>query len=108
MKPFPSKTVYLVLLSALLFVVNFKLNCQSMPPNTFTVTQVPAENGSYSIKPELPKDGKVKSSTANQSSNPKSLLADGLLYLNATDDLFFCIVTVKQLTGVIKIKDKMI
>jgi acetyl esterase len=63
MKLFPSKTLYAVLLSALLFVVNFKLNGQSMPPDTFTITLVPAENGSYSIDPELPKDGKVKAGT---------------------------------------------
>lgn len=30
---------------------------------TYTVTSVPAENGSYSISPQIPEDGKVPAGT---------------------------------------------
>lgn len=38
-------------------------NGQSMTTDKFTVTQVPAENGSYSIDPAIPSDGKVAAGT---------------------------------------------
>ena len=38
-------------------------NSQSMLPETFSITQVPAENGYYSIDPQIPNDGKVQAGT---------------------------------------------
>src|SRR5919112_3867490 len=36
---------------------------KSQPVETFTVTPVPAENGSYTISPKIKKDGKVPAGT---------------------------------------------
>jgi acetyl esterase/lipase len=51
-------------------LLNFELNAQTVSPSskkepveTYTVTSVPAENGSYSISPKISEDGKVPSST---------------------------------------------
>ena len=52
------------LLSAILFLTaTLTLNAQSMSTETFTVTQVPAENGSYTIQPKIASDGKVPAGT---------------------------------------------
>jgi acetyl esterase len=63
MKLFPCKAFSAVLLSALVMVVSFELNGQFMLHGKLTVTKVPAENGSYSIDPEVPKDGKIDAGT---------------------------------------------
>jgi acetyl esterase/lipase len=51
-------------------LLNSELNAQTVSPSskkepveTYTVTSVPAENGSYSISPKISEDGKVPSST---------------------------------------------
>lgn len=44
-------------------VASFHSTAQSMSTDKFTVTQVPAENGSYSIDPPIPDDGKVAPGT---------------------------------------------
>ena len=53
-----------IALSAILFlVVSFNTSAQSMTVQTFTITQVPAENGSYTIHPKISSDGKVPAGT---------------------------------------------
>lgn len=45
------------------FVIAMSAITSFSPAQTFTVTAVPAENGSYTINPKLPADGKVKAGT---------------------------------------------
>lgn len=49
-----------MLSSTLFFSVSSHVNAQSsIPAESYTITQVPAENGSYSIEPPIPENGKV-------------------------------------------------
>ena len=49
--------------SIIFLVASFHSTAQPMSSDKFTVTQVPAENGSYSIDPPIPADGKVPPGT---------------------------------------------
>lgn len=53
-----------MMLSALVVpLLQVTSSAQSMPSETFVVTQAPAENGSYTIDPKIPGDGKVAAGT---------------------------------------------
>src|SRR5690242_17509548 len=54
---------YRIITCLSLLSIAFHLNAQSMSSEKFTVTSVAAENGSYSIDPEIPADGKVPAGT---------------------------------------------
>jgi acetyl esterase len=60
LQPNSNKKILLLLIS---FAFGIKANGQSMESEKFTVIQVPSENGSYSINPPIPVDGKVASGT---------------------------------------------
>ena len=49
--------------SIIFLVASFHSTAQPMSSDKFTVTQVPAENGSYSIDPSIPADGNVPPGT---------------------------------------------
>jgi acetyl esterase len=49
--------------SIALCLLTIHTNATTMQTETFTVTKVPAENGSYSITPEIPADGKLAAGT---------------------------------------------
>lgn len=52
------------ILSILLFLaISFDLQAQSMTSETFTVTAVPSEGGTYTISPTLPENGQVPAGT---------------------------------------------
>ena len=58
------KTLQTIMLLAIICLLpNVNCKAQSMSANRFTITQVPAENGSYNIEPKIPIDGKVKAGT---------------------------------------------
>lgn len=61
MKNFTFKLLVPVFLSAIMSFTAQRSNAQS--GDKFTVTSVPAENGSYTITPKLPADGKVAAGT---------------------------------------------
>ena len=71
-----------LLQSVLLFiVVNQNANAQTMPPETFTVTLVPAENGSYTVDPEIADGAKVKAGTVlTVSATPSSGFSLDVVY----------------------------
>ena len=50
-------------LTLFMIVVNQDLNAQATGTETFTVTQVPAENGSYTIQPAIADATRVKAGT---------------------------------------------
>jgi acetyl esterase len=53
-----------LLASIALCFITIKTNAtKTMQTETFTVTKVPAENGAYSITPEIPADGKIAAGT---------------------------------------------
>lgn len=62
--------------------VSIHSNAQSSTSDQFTVTQIPAENGTYSITPRLPEDGKVAPGTVlTVSSQPsKGFTLDAVYY----------------------------
>jgi acetyl esterase len=49
--------------SIALCLITINTNATTMQTETFTVTKVPAENGNYSINPEIPADGKIAAGT---------------------------------------------
>jgi acetyl esterase len=49
--------------SIALCLITINTNATTMQTETFTVTKVPAENGSYTISPEIPADGKIAAGT---------------------------------------------
>src|SRR5688500_8523408 len=56
----------IVLISMLFTTLLNAQTSQSSPANSgenYTITRVPAENGSYTISPKLPEDGKVPEGT---------------------------------------------
>ena len=68
--PHPALAVCVFVLStvAVMILPFMKINAQVAPANggaaeTFTVTRVAAENGSYTIKPRIPENGKVPAGT---------------------------------------------
>src|SRR6187455_2138651 len=59
-----SNSFFLVMLVLISSVTSIPANSLNQPlQETFTVTQAPAENGSYTIDPTIPADGKVKAGT---------------------------------------------
>src|SRR5690606_2161157 len=51
------------LLTLLILATAFDSHAQSMNKETFTVTMVPSENGSYTINPKIPENGQVQAGT---------------------------------------------
>jgi Esterase/lipase len=59
----PLKALLTLMLSVTILVASPNAHAQSMSTTTFTVTQVPAEDGSYTINPRIPNDGKIAAGT---------------------------------------------
>ncbi len=64
-----SPSVITTVIYAVVLLVG-RLNAQTLPSSskanqieTYSITSVPAENGSYTISPEIPKDGKIPAGT---------------------------------------------
>ncbi len=69
-KPTYKLLVIMVVSAVVLLFTNIHSNAAFMlsktnelPAEAFTVTLVPAENGSYTINPKIPEDGKVPAGT---------------------------------------------
>lgn len=82
-----ASAILLVAIVCLVAIVNCK--AQSMSAKTFTITQVPAENGSYDIYPKIPADGKVEAGTVlSVTASPSTGYSLDALYYTAVGGMW--------------------